>query len=451
MTNKPMPGSSLLAPFSQEAEEAVVGAVLISPDVYKTVSAFLKSEDFYLTRHRHLWTAYGRLSDRGDLMDLTTIAEELRTMSVLDEIGGYAYLVQLITNTPNSMHAEAYGRLVERTSTRRNLLVAKDRIGELAVDESLEIHEVLRLSEKAVLACSGRHIVRRGGLIGDLIEAHLADFEQRLIHKTTSTGILTGFRDVDAMLKGLEAQRLYVLAGRPGMGKTAWLLTMILSLARRGVGVIVHTMEMSADQLIHRLIAQISNVSTHRQKDPSKLSNEDINRVLAAYAELNDLPIYIEDSPSPTYVDVCAKSEWLVRSQNYGLVVVDGLYRMSATFDTKGNDRMRYNEGIMGLKNGARELKVPFVVTHQLNRDVEKQTNKRPVMSDLRESGRIEEEADVVMFVYRQGAYTKNTDQTSAELIIAKHRDGPVGIVHQGFEKDTTRFYDVHQPLGGNS
>jgi replicative DNA helicase len=450
----PSPGGLLLAPFSQEAEESVIGAVLISPPVFQSLSAFLKAEDFYLTRHRRMWEAYTRMVGRNDLMDLTTISEELRTMGALDEIGGYAYLIHLIGNTPNSMHAEAYGRLVERTSTRRRLLMTADQIRDLAMDEARDIHDVLRHSEKALLVCSGRHIMRRGGVIGDLIEAHAAEFERRLIHKSASNGIATGFRDVDEILKGFEAGQLIVLAGRPGMGKTSWLLSLVLQLARRGVGVIFHTMEMSADQLIHRLIALISGVSSHRQKDPSKLGDGEPGKVLAAYAELNDLPIYIEDMPSPTYLDVKSKSEWLIRSQGYQIVITDGLYRMSATFNTGGDDTRAYNEIAKGLKDTARELQVPVLTTHQLNRNVEDRNDKRPMLSDLRQSGRIEEEADIVMFLYRDIVYNPTTaDPRAAELIVAKHRDGPVGRVYQGFDAPTTCFYDVPQPPrpGGRS
>ena len=446
------PGGLLLAPFSQEAEEAVVGAVLISPDVYKTVSAFLKPEDFYLTRHRHLWTAYERLSTRGDLMDLTTIGEELRTMGMIEEIGGPAYLIHLITNTPNSMHAEAYGRLVERTSTRRRLLVAADQIRESAMDEGKEIQEILRLSEKAVLNCSSRHIERRGGWTADLAEDHMKDFERRLgLDDSAQDGLLTGFRDVDALLCGLEKDRLYVLAARPGMGKTAWLLCTLLNMALRGVPVAIHTMEMSADQLVYRLLAMLSGVSTNAQKRPKLLSSESTRAVVKAYGTLSELPIYIEDAPSPTPRDILGKSEWLVRQSAVKCIFVDGIYRMSANYNTHGDDTKTYSQVAQGLKDAARLLRTPIVATHQLNRDLESRGDKRPLLNDLRQSGRIEEEADVVMFLYRHCVYEANADPRASEFIVAKNRDGAVGRVLQGFEKTVTRFYDVTQPLGGRS
>lgn len=440
--------SLLLAPFSQEAEEAVIGSILTSPDVYKTCSAFLKGEDFYLTRHRMIWSAVGRLWARQDLVDLVTVSVELTNMGVLEEIGGYAYLIHLINNTPNSMHAEAYAHLVERTATRRKLLVAADKIRDLAMDEKTEITDILRQAQKGVLDCSGPYIMHRGGVIGDLVEEHAAEFERRLIQRVAGVGLPTRFVDADALLRGLEMERLYTLAGRPGMGKTSWILSMILAMAQAGVGIVLHTMEMSADQVMHRLIALLSGISTHRQKDPSKLEPHEPGLILKAYGDLSDLPIYIEDAPSPNYLDVQSKSEWVVRTLGYKLVVVDGIYRMSATFDTRGNDTAVYTEAVTGLKNMARTLKLPVLATHQLNRDLESRPDKRPMLSDLRQCGRIEEESDVVMFVYRDCVYNNTTDPRLAELIVAKHRDGPTGRVYMGFDAPTTRFYDIEQPGG---
>jgi replicative DNA helicase len=437
-------GSLLLAPFSQEAEEAVVGAVLISPESYKTTSAFLKPEDFYLTRHRRMWEAYGRLAARGDLIDLTTVSEELRTTGVLEEIGGYVYLIQLINNTPNSMHAEVYGRLVERTSTRRNLLIAADQIRDSAIDESKELGEVLRLSEKAVLDCSARHIERRGGWTEDLAEDHMKDFERRLgLDDAAQDGLLTGFQDVDSLLSGLEEERLYVLAARPGMGKTAWILCALLNMALRGVPVAIHTMEMSTDQLMYRLVAMLSGVPTNAQKRPKTLTRESRQAIVKAYGTLSELPIYIEDAPSPTPREVLGKSEWLVRQSRVKCIFVDGIYRMSADYNTHGDDTKTYSQVAKGLKDAARTLCVPIVATHQLNRDLESRTDKRPLLNDLRQSGRIEEEADVVMFLYRDCMYNASADPRASELIVAKNRDGDVGRVMQGFEKTVTRFYDA--------
>lgn len=436
--------SLLLAPFSQEAEEAVIGSILTSPDLFRELGLWLTPADFYLTRHAVLWETFARLYKDGLPIDLTTLHEDLKQRGKLDDIGGPAYLIHLIGNTPNSMHADAYGMLVQRAATRRHLLIAADKIRDAAMNEGLSIHDVLHEAETAVLNASGRHIERRGEWIEQPVERIWQTLKRLYEGGTLDTALKTGYETIDGLLNGLEDERFYVLAARPGMGKTALMLNVALKMARAGIPVAVFTMEMSTDQLVHRLLAIMSGISTTRQKKRGGIATkEDADVFRKAKEELEKLPIHITDDPSPSPRTILTVAQGLVKRDGVQAIFVDGLYRMSPDHDTRGDETAAYSQIARGLKTIARTLRKPIFSTHQLNRELEKRTDKKPILSDLRQSGRIEEEADTVLFLYRPVVYDTTQDPTKALLIVAKNRDGDVGVAPLYFEAAVTRFSDA--------
>jgi len=384
-----------MAPFSQDAEEAVIGSVLIGRmDVYPALSAFLKAEDFYLLRNRYIWEAFTRIADRNGIMDLTTIGEELRThimdhktkRSALEDIGGPAYLLQLINNTPNSMHAEAYGRLVEKTSSRRAILQAKDKMADLAMNEGNDIDDVLDRTISALLAIKSRHVPQNGAWLKDLVEEHYADFERRLTlpDDEPESVLFTGYQDLDSLMGPLEPGRLIVFAGRPGMGKTAKLLNIIYQMARRGIGASFNTMEMNKKQIMDRLLALDSAVSSSLQKRAKELTKEEQRKILAAYGRLADLPIYLDPAPRPSPREIMSKSEWLVRQHGVQVIGVDGIYLMRSDYNFNGNKVEEVGQISRGLKEIAATLEVPVLTTHQLNRSLESRLRSCPCSNSRR-------------------------------------------------------------------
>lgn len=440
MTTKLM---TLDAPKSIEAEESVIGALLVNPQAFIAVSSVINAGDFWLLRHNFIFEAIEREFIHHQSFDCLTIAEQLRQMKKLDECGGMPYLVQLMANTPTSIHADIYADLVKRTATRRKLLEVSDAMRGLAVDETLDTETVLARVNSLINNVSARHIEQRGRWLSEGIEDFFAHMREQVKATKPVRALTTGLRDYDMLLDGgFEDERLIVLAARPGMGKTALMLWHAIAIARTGKPVVFHTMEMSEQQCIHRLVAMLSGVPTNRQKRPKQLTHDDMHALSQAKNELAALPIYIEDAPKPTPRDIHSKSEWLVKRYDAACILIDGIYRMQSNVDTRGDDTKRYSAIAEDLKGIARTLRVPVVATHQLNRGVEERNDKRPVLSDLRQSGRIEEEADIVTFLYRHEYYHEGQRPGEADVIVAKNRDGQVGYITTRFVHNLTLFKD---------
>lgn len=434
---------TLEVPKSIEAEEAVIGSLLVNPQYFISVSALVNAGDFYLLRHNHIFEAIEREFIHHQTFDFLTIAEQLRQMKKLDECGGMPYLIQVMNNTPTSVHADIYADLVKRAATRRKLLEVSDTLRQLAVDETLDAETVLARTNSLIANVSARHIEQRGRWLSEGIEDFFAHMREQVKAVKPAHALTTGLRDYDLLLDGgFEDERLIVLAARPGMGKTALMLWHAIAIARSGKPVIFHTMEMSEQQCIHRLVAMLSGISTNRQKRPKLLTHDDMHALAQAKDELARLPIYIEDAPKPTPRDIHSKSEWLVKRYDVACILIDGIYRMQSTIDTRGDDTKRYSAIAEDLKGIARTLRVPVVATHQLNRGVEERNDKRPILSDLRQSGRIEEEADIVTFLYRHEYYHEGQRPGEVDVIVAKNRDGQVGYVTARFVHHLTLFKD---------
>ena len=435
----------LQAPVSLEAEQALLGAILLDPKAFLNIDSFLTGEDFYLKRHEYIWEALNRLQARDDAIDYVTLSRELEDMSVLEEIGGPAYLTGLVNNTPSSVHAEVYGRLVERASIRRKMLVATDEIRKLALDEELPIDKVISESEQALFSVSSSQIKREFVPIWEAVSEYYDEMEKLLAAGQGMVGLPTGFKALDGLLGGFQKSDLIVFAGRPGMGKTSWLLTVALNVARRGARVALFTMEMGVEQMVQRLISMETGIKI-QQLRTADISAREHTRFTEAIGRIANLPLFIDDTPSITPVEMRTKCRRLQHEYGLDVVMVDYMQLMSAGRAYENNRVQEISYISRALKELARELNVTMLSTAQLSRAVEQRQDKRPQLSDLRESGSIEQDADAVMFLYRDEVYNPETTEfpNQADVLLSKHRHGPTGVIQLYFEKSITKFMDVN-------
>ncbi len=611
-------------PYSQEAEEAVIGAVLVNPEAFLAVASFLQAEDFYILRHIYIWEALGRLSERNENIDYLTLQEELRALGRLNEIGGPAYLIQLINNTPTSMHAEIYGRLVERAAIRRRLLNAADEIKGLAMDEEMAIEKVTDESESRLFRVTERNLRRDVIPIHQAISDYFDQIEYQMDHQDEPLGLPTGFRDLDELLGGMQRSDLLIFAGRPGMGKcvigstlvqtergtvpisslrptdvpglvddeggcfyeidqlvlgpnglrrathfydsgprstirivtrsgfsvtgtlnhplmtrassgevtwrtldklkpgdfvavqrevlpvpdaptndfrffdgdtealaetervetlapaldwdaivtvenagirhcydltipdghafigngivshnTSFLLSVALKAANVGARIVIFTMEMGHDQIVQRLLSMETSINTQKMR-AGQLDPREWSRFVQATGRLGNLNIFIDDTPAMTPLQMRTKCRRIAHEYGIDLVIIDYMQLMSAGGQYENNRVQEISYISRSIKELARELNVPVISAAQLSRAVEQRQDKRPQLSDLRESGSIEQDADLVMFLYRDVVYNEATEfPNRADIIIAKHRNGPTGVVSLHFDKTLTKFSDA--------
>ena len=437
------PLSPTQAPFSQEAEEAVLGAILINPDSYLTIASFLTTDDFFILRHRHIWDALSRISLRNEKPDFVTVQDELRAMGQLNDIGGPAFILSLINNTPTSIHAEVYARLVERASTRRKLLTAADQIKGLALDENLPLEKVVSESETRLFGVTETTIRRDIQPIGNALNEYFERVEVLMQSPAAMQGLPTGFRDLDQLLGGLQRSDLLIFAGRPGMGKTSFLLSVALNAAKVGARIAIFTMEMGADQIVQRFVAMETGINTQKLRT-GQLTPQEYSRFVHSAGNLGNLPVFIDDTPSMTPVQMRTKCRRVQHEYGLDLVIVDYLQLMNGggTFENNRVQEISYISRMM--KEMARELNVPVFSAAQLSRAVEQRQDKHPQLSDLRESGSLEQDADIVAFLYREVVYNEATENPNkAEVIIAKHRNGPTDTVSLHYERQLTKFLDA--------
>jgi replicative DNA helicase len=436
----PTPETSSAAqgvPHSREAEEAVIGAVLINPEIYYDLAQFLSPDDFYLHRLRFVWEAFTSLHEKRIKLDFLTVSNELESMSRLDEIGGGAYLTALLNQVPTTLHAEDYGKIIESHSVRRKMLTAANQIATLAYQESSPIETVMGEAEKAIFNVSERKL--RHEVMP--IRSVLSDFYDRIDELSRRdddiVGVPTGFTDLDKMLGGLQPSDLLIVAGRPGMGKTAWMLTLANNAALQyKKRVAIFSLEMSNEQVVQRLISQQTGIDSQRLRT-GKLTDEDWPLFTHAIEVLGDTRIYLDDTPALSPLQLRTKCRRLEMEFGLDLVIVDYLQLMSS--ESRNENRVQEVSYISrSLKQLARELKVPLIAAAQLSRAVEQRADKEPQLSDLRESGSLEQDSDIVMFIYRDEK--DPATQNVTHLKVAKHRNGPVGTIDLIFRNNLTRF-----------
>ncbi|HEY2981250.1 MAG TPA: replicative DNA helicase [Anaerolineales bacterium] len=427
-------------PHSREAEEAVVGAVLINPEVYYDVAQFLAADDFYIHRHKWIWEAFTRLHEQRIPIDLLTLSEELDRVGQLAELGGPAYLTALVNQVPSSLNAESYGHIVEDHAIRRKMITAANQIAAMAYNEETVVNTVMDEAEKAVFNVSERRLKHDV----EPISAVLSDYYDRIddLAKRPDDffGVPTGFIDLDRMLSGLQPSDLLIIAGRPGQGKTGFLLSVAKNAGlTHKKHVAIFSLEMSNEQVVQRLIAQETGIDSQRLRT-GKLEEQEWPLFTHSIEVFSDTKIFLDDTPAITPLQLRTKCRRLHMEYGLDLVIVDYLQLMGG--DIRNENRVQEVSYISrNLKVLARELNVPVLAAAQLSRAVEQRSDKRPVLSDLRESGSLEQDADIVMFIYRPDQYEKDTvKQNVAEIIIAKHRNGPVGSVELIFRSTLAKF-----------
>jgi replicative DNA helicase len=430
-------------PYNIEAEEAVLGSLLIDPEAIFRVSTFLRPDDFYIVKNGWIYEVILTLHERRQPADFVTVCDELENRQQLEDVGGAAYISTLINAVPTAIHVEAYGHIVERTALRRRLIDAASQIAGFAYEEDQNIDEVIDRSEAVLFGISQRRTSR------DLvpIKQVLTDYYDRIAylyeHQGEPLGIPTGFVDLDKLLGGLQRSDMIIIAARPGVGKTSMLLSIALSAARKykqKVG--IFSLEMSNEQLVQRLVSSETGIDSQRLR-MGELEENEWPKFVEAAGRLSDTMIFIDDTPGLSALQLRTKARRLHAEYGLDLIMVDYLQLMSGDF--RSENRVQEISYISrSLKGLARELNVPLVAASQLSRAVEQRHDKKPILSDLRESGAIEQDADVVIFLYRDELYNPDTElKNIADVMVSKHRHGPTGTVQLFFRKHLAQFVDA--------
>ncbi len=433
-----------LPPQNIEAEQSVLGSLLIDPDAIIKIGSFLRAEDFYREAHQIIYRAILALHERRLPADFVTVTDELVRQGQLDLVGGPAYLASLINLVPTSVHVEHYGRIVERTGLMRRLITAASEIAALAYEEREESDEIIDQAERILFDVSQRRLNKSLVPISDVVKTYYDHIEYLVEHRDETLGVPTGFLDLDRLLGGLQPSDLIIIAARPGVGKSSLATSIASNVALKSNGVVaIFTLEMSAEQLVQRMIASQTGIDSQRLR-LGRIEDLEWEQFTRASGVLSEAAIFIDDSPSPSPMEIRTKSRRLAAEYDLDLIIIDYLQLMQAG-DRRSENRVQEISYISrALKGLARELNVPVIALSQLSRAVEARQDKRPVLSDLRESGSIEQDADIVMFIYRDEMYDEDSDRANiADIIVAKHRNGPTDTVALRFEPKLTKFADL--------
>ncbi|MDH3443803.1 MAG: replicative DNA helicase [Deltaproteobacteria bacterium] len=431
-----------IPPQNLEAESSVLGGILLENEAINIVLELLRPEDFYRESHRKIFRAMIELADRGDPADVITLSECLKGRNELEAVGGTAYLVSLADFVPTAANIAHYARIVREKAILRSLISCATDIATRGYEEQGNIDEFLDSAEKVIFDISEKKIKASFVSVGEMIKDTLKTVEKLFERKEMVTGVPTGYEDLDKLTAGLQPADLIIVAGRPGMGKTAFALNIAANAAFNGTGAAVFSLEMAKEQLVLRMLCSEARVNSSKVRS-GYLREGDFPLLAKAAGKLHDAPIYIDDTPAISVLELRAKARRLLRdrSKKVGLIVVDYLQLMRGMANAN-NREQEISEISRSLKALAKELNVPVIALSQLNRKVEDRTGRKPQMSDLRESGAIEQDADVIMFIYREELYDKNNENIKgkAEVIVEKQRNGPTGIVNLTFLGEFTRF-----------
>ena len=433
-----------LPPQSIEAEQSVLGAVLIDRDAMIEIADFLKPEDFYRQAHARIYAVMLDLSERREPIDIVTVSESLERGGDLEAIGGRSYLGTLSNSTPTAVHAAQYARIVERKAVLRNLIGAAGKIAGIGYEDPAEISEAIDRAEAELFAVSERRVSAGFSPLKSLLHDAYDRLDYLHAHRGEISGVRSGFGDLDALTTGLQKSDLVILAARPSVGKTSFALNIAEHAAvrdKQSVG--IFSLEMSKEQLVLRLLSSVSGIDSQRLRT-GFLEELDFARIAPAMNALSEAPIYIDDTPNISTLELRTKARRLQAEVGLDLVIVDYLQLMQSSVTTKDANRVQEVAEISrGLKALARELKVPVLALSQLSRQPEMRESKEPRLSDLRESGSIEQDADLVMFLYREKERGSDDQQAEGEVVklkLAKHRNGPTGEIDLWFKKAQTRF-----------
>lgn len=445
MANKKEVPTGKVPPQNLDAEMSLLGAVLIDDEVIADASELVKDKDFYDKRHQLIYGGMIRLYERHKPVDLLTLTDELKKKDQLEEVGGSAYLSELTNYVPTAAHAASYAEIVQQKAVRRRLIKASAEIGEMSFDEETTTNELLEKAEAELFSVSDQSLKQDLVSIETVLTESFDRIEELHRNKGQLRGIRTGYRDLDNMTAGLQRSDLIILAARPAMGKTTLVTNLAYNVATIAkLPVLFFSLEMSKEQLIDRMLSDASGVDSWNIRT-GNLSDEDFAKLSEAMGEMAEAPIYIDDTPGLSVLEMRTKARRAAHDQPLGLVIVDYLQLMQSTGNHGGNRVQEVSEISRGLKLIARELNVPVIALSQLSRSVESRTPPIPQLSDLRESGSIEQDADIVSFIYRPGYYEPDNPEVKniTDLIIAKHRNGPVGKVQLYFHPERLRFMSL--------
>ncbi len=426
------------------AEKSVLGAILIDPSAIHIVAEYLKQADFYMPEHQQIYGSMLSLFEKQKPVDVITLKSQMQEDGVLKKAGGTPYLSELINTVPTSAYVEHYAHIIKAHRTKRRLIELSSRMVEKAFDERGDVKKLIDEAEMEIFALSQDQMHRDFIPLKDILATSFERLEEFIRNGGNLRGVPTGFRDLDTKLAGMQAANLIILAARPGVGKTTFALNIALHVAAKAkMGVGFFSLEMSKEELVDRLLVGHADIDAWRLKT-GKLSDQDYKSLTQAMGELSDAPIFIDDSPGISILEMRTKARKLKVEKDIQLMVVDYLQLADAgkKFDSRANEVSHISQG---LKNLARELRIPVIALSQLSRAVEQRGTKKPQLADLRESGAIEQDADVVMFIYAEDESDDLLDSNKkmVKLNIAKHRNGPVGEIDLMFRGDRVKFYSV--------
>ena len=434
-------------PQDAVAEKSLLGAIMLQDSIMPEILTILKPRDFYEKRHEIIFSAMSSLYDQHKPIDLLTLTAELKASKQLKDVGGGAYLTELSNFVPAASHAKAYADIIEKASVRRRLIKAGTEIANKAFEDSADVDSLIGAAEKDLFEVSDKIVKTDYVALDELLADAFDRIEELHKNKGALRGLKTGFRDLDKKTAGFQKGDLVIIGARPAMGKTTFAQNLAYNIASiNNRGVLFFSMEMAANEIIDRMISDVSGVNNWNIRT-GNLSDEEFQRIGDAMAEMDEIPIYIDDTSSMTIVELRNKARRAVHDHDIGIVIVDYLQLIAGDSTYKGNRVMEVTEISRGLKILARELEIPVIALAQLSRSVTGRDDPRPVLSDLRESGSIEQDADLVMFLHRPDYYRQNDDDYEethiTELLVAKHRHGAVGKIELYFHPELLRFMSL--------
>ena len=433
-----------IPPHDIEAEQAIIGSMLTDKDAVIAAIEILREQDFYREDNRIIYSAILNLYNRSEPIDIITLKAELKSMGKLEAVGGFEYIVQLPDRVPTTSNVEQYIKIVEEKSMLRALIKTADELITLGYDPTQEVEQVIDTAEKKIFEVMQKKNQKGYSSMKDILIDTFTQLEQLYNQKEMITGVPTGFADLDYRTSGLHNSDLILVAARPAMGKSAFALNIATHAAVRGkVPVAIFSLEMSKEQMANRILCSEAMVDSAKVRT-GKIDDEEWGKLAAASGELSEAGIYIDDTPGISVMEIRAKCRKMKLEKNIGLVVIDYLQLVQGSNRKGGSREQEIAEISRSLKILAKEINVPVIALSQLSRAPEQRVDHRPMLSDLRESGSIEQDADIVMFLYRDDYYNEDTDKKNiAEVIIAKHRSGATGTVELLWLGNYTKFANI--------
>ncbi len=435
--------SGLIPPQNIEAEQAVLGAVFLEPKSIEQSTKFVGSQDFYRQAHQRIYGSMVALFEAGKGVDLVTVSEELSAKQILEEVGGISYLAELASSVPTSANIEHYAAIVSEKATLRRLITTATEVVQDGYTRQDAVDELLDETEKKILEVARRKNVKAFQNIQDVLLGAYDNIEKLHNRKGHITGVPTGYTALDRLTAGFQKNDLIIVGARPSVGKTAFALNIAQNVAKQGFSVAIFSLEMGAEQLVMRMLSAEGNIDAQKLRT-GDLDSNDWRSLSLAVASLSKTNIFIDDTPGVRISEIRSKCRRLSQEQGLDMIMIDYLQLIQGSGNGRENRQQEVSEISRSLKALARELEVPVIALSQLSRSVESRQDKRPMMSDIRESGSIEQDADIVAFLFREDYYDKETENKDIiEIIIAKQRNGPVGDVSLAFVKRHNKFVNI--------